>query len=66
VARAKAMQKLDAADRVATCRPAGTTAAAALRRLRTQRPDLHALVLSGQVSANRAMVIAGFRRGDLP
>jgi hypothetical protein len=60
--RAKAMQALDQADRVATRRPAGTTAAAALRRLRTQRPDLHALVLGGQVSANRAMIIAGFRR----
>jgi hypothetical protein len=34
----------------------------ALRRLRKDRPDLHARVLEGVVSAHAAMVEAGFRR----
>ena len=34
----------------------------ALRRLRTQRPDLHARVLAGDLSPHGAMVEAGFRR----
>ncbi|QQN79749.1 hypothetical protein [Streptomyces sp. XC 2026] len=42
-------------------RPAGTTGAAALRRLRKDRPDLHAEVLAGNLSAHAAMVEAGFR-----
>jgi hypothetical protein len=39
----------------------GTSQAQALRRLRKDRPDLHAKVLSGEIkSANKAMVVAGF------
>lgn len=44
-----------------TPRPGGTTAAAALRRLRKDRPDLHAEVLAERLSAHAAMVAAGFR-----
>ena len=43
-------------------RPEGNTRAKALRRLRAHRPDLHARVLAGELSAHRAMVDAGFRR----
>lgn len=42
--------------------PEGNTREAALRRLRTQRPDLHDAVIAGEVSAHAAMVAAGFRR----
>jgi len=42
-------------------RPAGTTEDAALRRLRKDRPDLHADVLAGKLKAHTAMVEAGFR-----
>ena len=42
-------------------RPSGTSESAALRRLRKDRPDLHAQVLSGEVSAHAASVEAGFR-----
>lgn len=34
----------------------------ALARLRRDRPDLHARVLAGEISANAAMVLAGFRK----
>jgi hypothetical protein len=40
----------------------GTTASQALRRLRKDRPDLHARVLAGELSAHAAMLEAGFRR----
>jgi hypothetical protein len=43
-------------------RPSGTSAAAALRRLRKHRPDIHARVLAGEISANAGMVEAGFRK----
>ena len=43
-------------------RPTGNTRSAALRRLRKDRPDLHAKVIAGELSAHRAMVEAGFRR----
>jgi hypothetical protein len=43
-------------------RPTGNTEAAALRRLRKDRPDLHAQVLNGELSAHAAAVEAGFRR----
>lgn len=33
-----------------------------LRRLSDQRPDLHARVVSGELSANRAAILAGFRK----
>jgi hypothetical protein len=42
-------------------RPSGTTAAYALRRLRKDRPDIHAKVLAGEMSAHAGMVEAGFR-----
>lgn len=43
-------------------RPDGTSRTYALRKLRKDRPDLHAEVLAGTVSAHRAMVQAGFRK----
>lgn len=42
-------------------RSTGTSQQAALRRLREHRPDLHAHVLAGRMSAHAAMVTAGFR-----
>jgi len=45
-----------------TPRGRGTSARGALRRLRTQRPDLHEDVIQGKLSPHRAMVQAGFRR----
>jgi hypothetical protein len=42
--------------------PTGTSAAAAHRRLREQRPDLHARVLAGEATAHAAMIEAGFRK----
>lgn len=41
--------------------PSGTSREAALRRLRKDRPDLHAEVLGSRLSAHAAMVQAGFR-----
>ncbi len=41
--------------------PTGNTASAALRRLRKDRPDLHALVLAGDKTPHGAMIEAGFR-----
>jgi hypothetical protein len=43
-------------------RPTGTSVEAALRRLRKARPDLHARVLAGELSAHAAMIEAGFRK----
>ncbi|MFE6815980.1 hypothetical protein [Streptomyces sp. NPDC057677] len=40
----------------------GTSRAAGLRRLRKDRPDLHADVLAGRLSTHSAMVKAGFRK----
>ncbi|MFE2297949.1 hypothetical protein ACFXAW_07110 [Streptomyces sp. NPDC059445] len=42
--------------------PSGTSRDAGLRRLRKDRPDLHAEVLAGRLSTHAAMVEAGFRR----
>jgi hypothetical protein len=42
-------------------RPTGTSREAALRRLRTQRPDLHAEVIAGRLTPHAAAVIAGMR-----
>ncbi|WP_159046031.1 hypothetical protein [Streptomyces sp. WM6372] len=42
--------------------PSGTSRAAGLRRLRKDRPDLHAEVLAGALTTHAAMVKAGFRR----
>ena len=41
--------------------PSGTSETAALRRLRKDRPDLHAEVLAGNLTAHAAMVQANFR-----
>lgn len=42
--------------------PSGTSKEAGLRRLRKDRPDLHAEVLAGTLSTHAAMVKAGFRQ----
>jgi len=47
-------------------RPTGTSKDAALRRLRKDRPDLLERVLSDELSANAAMVEAGFRKKKTP
>jgi hypothetical protein len=43
-------------------RPSGNSAAAALRRLRKDRPDIHARVLAGELSPHAGMLAAGFRK----
>lgn len=43
-------------------RPSGTSAAAALRRLRKDRPDIHERVLAGELSPHAGMIEAGFRK----
>lgn len=43
-------------------KPDGNRKDAGLRRLRKDRPDLHAQVLAGEMTAHAAMVAAGFRR----
>lgn len=43
----------------------GNSRECAMRRLRKDRPDLHAEVLNGKMTFNRAMVVAGFRRQTL-
>lgn len=40
----------------------GTSAMRGLRRLRTQRPDLHQRVLDSELSVHAAMIEAGFRK----
>jgi hypothetical protein len=50
-------------------RPTGTSVKAALRRLRDPqkgRPDIHARVLAGELSAHAGMIEAGFRKGPWP
>ena len=47
-------------------RPSGNSAAAFLRRLRTGRPDLHARVLAGEISAYAGMIEAGWRARPPP
>ena len=47
-------------------RPVGTTRAAALRRLRKDRPDIHARVLAGELSPHAGMIEAGFRNRQPP
>jgi hypothetical protein len=52
-------------DNVSNSRPVGThgnSKEQALRRLRTQRPDLHARVLAGELSPHAAAIEAGFRK----
>jgi len=48
-------------DNVKVEAPTGNSESAALRRLRKDRPDLHAQVLAEQLSAHAAAVQAGFR-----
>jgi hypothetical protein len=47
-------------------RPAGNSAAAFLRRLRKDRPDIHARVLSGELSPHAGMIEAKFRKPPKP
>jgi len=49
-------------DNINIGRPDGTSAQHAIRRLRKDRPDLHAQVLAKGISPHAAMVEAGFRR----
>jgi hypothetical protein len=51
-----------ALDNIQGMAPTGTSESAALRRLRKDRPDLHAQVLAGELSAHAAALQAGFRR----
>lgn len=48
-------------DNIHIDRPTGTSESAALRRLRKDRPDLHAQVLANELSAHAAAIQAGFR-----
>ena len=67
----QALQGKHGGDRISECasnvdvinvaRPTGTAKAAALRRLRKDKPELHAEVIAGRLSAHAAMVQAGFR-----
>jgi hypothetical protein len=49
-------------DNIQTQAPSGTSREAGLRRLRKDRPDLHAEVLAGTLSTHAAMIKAGFRQ----
>ena len=42
--------------------PTGTSTEAFLRRLDKDRPDIHARVLAGELSAHAGMIEAGFRK----
>ncbi|MFJ9633748.1 hypothetical protein ACIRU8_39250 [Streptomyces sp. NPDC101175] len=53
---------LDNIQEVGVLAPSGTSREAGLRRLRKDRPDLHAEVLTGALSTHAAMVKAGFRK----
>lgn len=50
----------DVSNRHIIGRPAGTTRARALRRLRKDRLDLHERVLAGEITPHAAMIEAGF------
>lgn len=52
---------VESVDVINTSRPTGTSRSAALRRLRKDKPELHADVVAGRLSAHAAMVQAGFR-----
>ena len=56
---------LDNIQEVEVVAPSGTSREAGLRRLRKDRPDLHAEVLAGTLSTHAAMVKAGFRRRSM-
>jgi hypothetical protein len=53
---------LDNMQEVGNNAPTGTSREAGLRRLRKDRPDLHAEVLAGALSTHAAMLKAGFRQ----
>lgn len=54
-------QHTEGVDNIQGLAPDGTSAEAALRRLRKDRPDPHERVLAGELSAHGAAVAAGFR-----
>ena len=62
--RPKKAESVYATDRVvhASERPSGNSRAAFLRRLRKDRPDIHARVLAGELSPHAGMVEARFRK----
>jgi hypothetical protein len=43
-------------------RPAGNSASAFIRRLRKDRPDIHARVMAGELSPHAGVIAAGFRK----
>jgi hypothetical protein len=55
-------QRTDLLDNVQEVKaPTGNSEAATVRRLRKDRPDLHAQYLANEISANAAAIQAGFR-----
>ena len=52
-------------DNVHSNRPDGNSEARALRKLRADAPNLHAEVLTGNLTAHAAMIKAGFRKKTL-
>jgi hypothetical protein len=54
-----------ACDVHASERPSGNSRAAFLRRLRKDRPDIHARVLAGEMTPHAGMTEAGFRKSRL-
>lgn len=65
--KGKQGERTDLVDNInEVSRPDGTSREAALRRLRKDRPDLHAKVLAGEMSAHAAMKEAGFRKQRSP
>jgi hypothetical protein len=56
---------LDNMQEVGSSAPTGTSREAGLRRLRKDRPDLHAEVLAGALTTHAAMIKAGFRRRSM-
>lgn len=49
-------------EHIYTGRPSSHSAAVAHRRLSRYRPDIHARVLAGEISAHAGMIEAGFRK----
>lgn len=60
--RSKAVQQ----ENECTGFPSGNSRAAFLRRLRKDRPDIHARVLAGELSPHAGMIEAGFRKKRQP
>jgi hypothetical protein len=57
-----ANQHTEGDNNIQALAPQGTSAARALRKLRTDAPQLHQEVLQGRLSAHAAMVQAGYRK----